>query len=372
MRLSAEGAMKVKSAAQKKKSIGQKWKPGDSGVVFYPTFTDETGMPHLLVAALWGHSIDRSQLNIKSNFLPCLTDIDENGMPIGVPDITYQFSRIAKMFVEGMKKADENKVFAKMWDSEKDRKLALDNIEFKYDTKNNPDAIASPVKPLDYKILTEVVYVPLVNGVPKVDEAEAVMQDLSNARIAKLNAVLHNPQYSTLVDGFLEVQYNFPLQEKKQAGQTDPVGVNVGFHMCEQFPDEWKRVQPKLEEIPKESELMANHSWNSIKFTEKEIKNALRSYAITNSEYLEILEDDSEERLVKNVALIKDLGLIKQFTTNSELRQKLEEAATALEPEAEKRPTGEEEVAPAQNLPPTIEELVKNASTNVDELEIVP
>lgn len=372
MRISATGAMKTKSSAQKKKSIGQKWKPGDSGIVFYPTFVDENGTVQLLVTAIWGHSIDRSQINLKANFVPTLTEINENGVPVGTPDITYQFSRISKLFVDGMKRAEELKVMSKNWQGEKDRKLALDSIEHKYDTKTNPDAIGSPVKQLDYKILTEVVYVPLVNGVPKVDEAEAVMQDLSSGRIAKLLTVLRNPQYNTLSNNFLEVQYNFPVQDKKQAGQTDPVGVNIGFHMSEQFPDEWKQVEPILAQIPQDSDVMLNHSWNSIKFTEKEIKNALRSYAITNSEYLENLEDDSEERLLNNVALIKDLGLIMQFSSDSELRGKLEEAANALSPTTESAPTGEEEDAPAQNLPPTLDQLVKNVSQNLDEMEIVP
>ena len=58
----------------------------------------------MAVGAVWGHQVsDIKGLGLKTSFIPSTTEFDADGQPIGQPDITYQFSMIAKVFIDGRK-----------------------------------------------------------------------------------------------------------------------------------------------------------------------------------------------------------------------------------------------------------------------------
>ena len=164
MQLSARGAQRTKDESKKLQMYSKQWLPGDTLRVFYPIYW-ENGKPEIAVGAVWGHNVsDIKKLGLKTAFIPSTTEFDENAMPIGQPDIPYQFSQIARVFVNGMKAAEEEAVAKKNWPTEAARKDALKSIEEKYDAKNNTKAVKPIIGKAMYYITTEVVSIKVEIG----------------------------------------------------------------------------------------------------------------------------------------------------------------------------------------------------------------
>lgn len=359
--MTASGAMQTRADSKKLGGFGQMWEPGDQGTVFYPVFVDEeTGKTELLVGGIWGHQADPKALGLKTIFIPSLTDMDESGIPIGTPDITYQFSKIAKAFVDGEKQSKIDKVMSKNFPSEATRKGALDEIEKEFDTKTNMKAKKAVVGKATFLITTEVLYVPIENDVPQPEKARIVTQSLSDERIRKIYALINDSKYKPLEgEDYLEVQYTFPATDKAQAGKTDPVGQVPEYRLKNKFPEEWKQIETLLEGMPKNSETIARRNFSYRKFDEKQIKNALTSYAIMQSEYLEHLQDDDVDKLVKNAEIMDKLSIVNTLS-KPELVAKIDEELARI-----KKERGEAEPTPATEEPsfetaPSIQDMLQN------------
>lgn len=361
MRMTARGAMQTRADSKKLGGFGQMWQPGDQGIVFYPTLVDEeTGKLDLLVGCIWGHQADPKALGLKTIFIPSLTDMDESGVPIGTPDITYQFSKIAKAFIDGEKQSKVDKAMSKNWPSEAARKAALDEIENEYDTKNNMKAKKAVVGKAMLLITTEVLYVPVENDVPQPDKARVVTQSLSDDRIRKLINLLDDKKYAPLEgENYLEVQYNFPATDKTQAGKADPVGQVPEYRLKVKYPDQWKAIESQLELLPKNSETIARRNFSYRKFDEKQIKNALTTYSIMQSEYLESLHEDDVEKLIKN-AQIMDALSIPGALGECSLKSQLDAELLRIKSEEEATPEPEVHEEPSFSDAPTLSDILLN------------
>lgn len=372
MRITARGAMQTRADSQKLVGFGQMWQPGDQGTAYYPVITDEkTGKLDLLVGCIWGHPADPKALGLKTIFIPSLTDMDESGVPVGTPDITYQFAKIAKAFIDGEKQSKIDKAMSKNWPTEAARKAALDEIENEFDTKNNMKAKKPVVGKVKLLITTEVLYVPIENDVPQPDKARVVTQSLSDERIRKLIALLDDSKYAPGEgEDYLEVQYNFPATDKAQAGKADPVGQVPEYRLKVKFPEQWKSIESQLELLPKNSETIARRNFSYRKFDEKKIKNALTTYSIMQSEYLEKLHEDDTERLIKNAEIMDTLSIPESLADcplkeqlNAEIeRIRNERAAAGVEAPAEE--THEE---PSFTGAPTLNDMLQNENRASDE-----
>lgn len=327
MRMTATGAMKTREDARKLGGFGQMWKPGDQITVYYPLVRDESGKLDLLVGGCWGHPADPKQLGLKTIFIPSLTDIDESGVPVGKPDITYQFARIAKAFVEGEKQQKVDKCMAKSWPSEAARKSALEAIDAEFDTQNNAEAKKAVVGKLTLLITTECVVVPIKNDEPMPAEARLVTQSLSNDKIRKLLAILNDKKYAPSDDKpYLEVQYTFPAKDKKaEAGKVDPVGQTPEYRLESRYPDHFKTIESLLIGLPESSETIERRNFSYRKFEEKQIMQALTTYSIMQSEFLDSLSDEEDiERLAKSAATLDALSITKSLA-NEQLKMKITE-----------------------------------------------
>lgn len=371
MRMTGSGAMQTRADAKKLGGFGQMWEPGATGTVLYPIVKDETtGKFDLLVGGIWGHPADPKELGLKKIFIPSLTDMDESGEPIGTPDITYQFSRIAKLFIDGMKQKKIDGVMAKQWPNEASRKSALEAIDKEFDTQSNMKAKKPVVGKATFLITTECIYIPIENEQPQPDKARLVTQSLSDERIRKLIGLANNSKYSPDPDDtYLEVQYAFPAGDKAQSGRTDPVGQVREYRLKTTYPDQWKAIESLIPTLPDKSETIARRNFSYRKSTPKEIKNALTTYAIMNSEYLDALSNEDDiEKLVKNADVMEELSLTSSIM-NPELKSKITEAleelhkvidATATEDEPQEEPTFGDA--------PTIEQMLANQHRASDEL----
>ena len=164
MRITAKGAQKTRDESRKLPMYSKQWLPGDTLRVFYP-IDWEDGHPEIVAGAVWGHSVsDIKGLGLKTAFIPSLTDFDENAQPIGKPDITYQFSQIARVFVDGQKAIEEAEIMQKNWPTESARKEALKAHEEKFDAKNNMKAVKPIIGKVQYYISTEVCCIKYVNN----------------------------------------------------------------------------------------------------------------------------------------------------------------------------------------------------------------
>ena len=139
--LGGRTAQKTRQESRKLDVYSKQWLPGDTMRIYFPVFQHD-GMWDIAVGAIWGHKVnDFKEIGLKTTFIPSLTEIDqETGTPIGPPDVTYQFSQIAGIFVAGMKDIEYNKLQSKNWPNESARQEALRKHEHDYDTKNNMQA----------------------------------------------------------------------------------------------------------------------------------------------------------------------------------------------------------------------------------------
>ena len=324
MQLSARGAQKTREESKKLSMYSKQWLPGDTLRVYYPLMKSE-GVWDIVVGAVWGHSVsDIKGLGLKTAFIPSLTKFDENATPIGNPDITYQFSLIAKAFVEGQKAKEEAAVMAKNWPTDAARKDALKKIEEKFDTKNNMKAVKPIISKAQYMITTEVLCVKYVNGAPQVDSAAVVSAPLSNLNIDRLYAILNNAKYFD-VDGdfgFLEVEWAYPANPDKgqSAKAAAPAGVTPEYRMAAQFPEAFNQIKSMFDMVSTDSETIARRATRKV--DENKIKQALTQYSFLNSEFLDEMPAETADNFIKHADLVKELDVIRALT-NATLIEKL-------------------------------------------------
>lgn len=319
MQITARGAQKTREESKKLSMYSKQWLPGDTLRVFYPLVKND-GVWDIVVGAVWGHSVnDIKELGLKTAFIPSLTAFDENAYPIGTPDITYQFSTIARAFVDGQKAIEENAVLNKNWPTESARKEALKKVEERYDTKNNMKAIKPIIGKAQYMITTEVLCVKYVNEAPVVDSAVVVSAPLSNLNIDRLYAILNSTKYFD-ADGdfaFLEVEWCYPNDPDKgqSAKKAAPAGLTPEYRMQVQFPEQFAQISSLFDMVSKDSDTIARRAVRRI--DENKIRQALTQYAFLKSDYLDGLPEENMETLVKHASLVKELDITRALSNGT-------------------------------------------------------
>lgn len=331
MQLSARGAQKKREASKKLSMFSKQWLPGDQLRVFYPIYWED-GKPEIAIGAIWGHRVnDIKGLGLKTAFIPSTTEFDDNGLPIGPADITYQFSRIAKVFVNGAKRIEEQAVQNKNWPTESARKEALKAVEEKYDAKNNMKAVKPIIGKAEYYISTEVLSVKIVNDVPNADTIQVTSAPLSNQTIDRLYNIMADPKYAPNPgDEFLEVEWKFPTDtdKSKSARNAAPNGLTQEYRLATQNPDAYKLVQGKMTSVIRDCETITRRATRSV--DPAKVRAALTQYSFINSEYLDAADDEDIETLYNNCGVIKELDIVRSFT-NEQLTAKIQEAISAME-----------------------------------------
>ena len=248
MRISARGCQKTRNDSKKLGMYSKQWSPGDTLRVFYPIYWED-GQPEIAVGALWGHNVsDIKGLGLKTAFIPSLTEF-RDGVPVGKPDLTYQFSLIAPVFVAGAKLQEEANILSKKFPTEAARKEALKTIEEKYDSKNNMSAVKPIIGRAQYYISTEVVSFKFNNGIYDKESIALSSAPLSGQTIDRLYAILNDPKYRPAEgEERLEVEWKYPVTPRRvyllrqllhQVLQKNIVHQSRIHHSISQFSLSW-------------------------------------------------------------------------------------------------------------------------------------
>ena len=331
MQLSARGAQKKREESKKLNMFSKQWLPGDTLRVFYPIYW-ENGKPEIAVGAIYGHSVsDIKGLGLKTAFIPSTTEFDENALPIGPADITYQFSKIAKVFVNGAKRVEEQAVMNKNWPNESARKEALKAIEEKYDAKNNMKAVKPIIGRVQYYISTEVLSVKLVNDAPNDETIAVTSAPLSNQTIDRLYTIMADPKYAPEEGAeFLEVEWKYPVDPDKSASarKAAPAGVTSDYRMVNQHPDSYKKLESMFPTVVRDSETITRRATRTV--DPAKVRAALTQYAFLKSEFLDAADEEDAETLCSHCDLIKELDIVRAIT-NAELVGKIQSAIKDME-----------------------------------------
>lgn len=375
--MSARMVQKTRNESKKLQMYSKQWLPGDTLRVFYPIFWEE-GRPEIAVGAIWGHSVsDPKELGLHTIFIPSTTDFDENAQPIGQPDITYQFSLIAKAFVDGAKAKEEQIIATKPWASEQQRKEALMALEQKYDVKNNSKAVKPIIGRARYFASTEVLSVKLNNNIPDTNSVAITSQPLSNQTINRLYQIMDDPKYAPVEgDEFLEVEWKYPAStDKGESGrQAIPTGLTNEYKLSNIAPDQYAQISSRFDGVSRDAESIVRRAVRMV--DPNKVRNALTQYVFMKSEFLDVANDENTETLVRHADLIKELDATRAIS-NTELREKIEQAiaqmnvnreevpaqamsaSTPLMPEAQPAPVPAPEV-PINPEAPSMTELLNN------------
>lgn len=412
----ARSAMRTRSQSKKFQGFNKAWTVGDKLSVFFPIFwnteydTDgntvmvqeidnfskpvfnedgtpkmtEAGCWDIVSANIWGHDVG----NIKSfmvggTFIPSLTDIvrgqpvkilrNEDGTPMydadgelkteAIPgDITYQFSKIAPLFIKGMKQQEYAKVQAKNFTSEELRRSALNEIDNKYDTQNNMDAPRPVVGKLHMVITTEVVVVPrTVNDGYDVEKAGQYTYKLSDEKIGQLLALLDDNKFKPKDHSarWFEVQMTFNGDDNSSRGRGQaarkavPVGLTEEYTMEKRDAGSYAKITSRLSNLPEDSATISYRNFMYTKIDEKKISRCIDSYVIMNSEYLDsITNQDDEDLMLSSAARLMQFKVLNNMN-NQSIKDKIlgayeewlakhpevKEAKLATEQEGYKEPT---------------------------------
>ena len=368
MELSARGAQKTRNESVKLPMFSKQWLPGDTLRVFYPIFWVD-GKPEIAVGAIWGHSVsDIKGLGLKTAFIPSTTQFDSNAQPIGVPDITYQFSQIAKLFVDGQKALEEAEIMKKNWPTEAMRKEALKTLEEKYDTKNNMKAVKPLIGKAQYYISTEVVSVKTTpTGI--VDDSIIVSSaPLSNQTINRLYALLDDPKYApTEGETFFEVEWKYPTDpdKAKAARGATPNGLTAEYRLQVTNPESYVKVSSFFAQVSKNAESITRRATRTV--DPARVQQALTQYSFMNANYIDEIPEEDEEVLLKHVQLVNELAITRGLS-NAELITKINDAlskAQALRPNlAPELPTPD--IAVANNIPENTASALETATSEVE------
>ncbi len=366
--LSGRAAQKTKNESRKLTMYSKQWLPGDVLHVFYPIFWDN-GRPELAVGAVWGHKVsDLKGLGLKTTFIPSTTAFDEDGQPIGQPDVTYQFSLIAKVFIDGKKALEEQALQAKKFPTEALRKEALKDLEDRYDTKNNLRAERPIIQRASYVISTEVISIKYANYVPDPKTIAHTSAPLSNDLINAIYSLMDNPKYAPQEgDTFFEVEWTYaPDPDKAQSGRkSKPAGLTSEYKLASQFPEAYKQVESFMPNVSMNAETIVRRATKSV--DPAKVRAAIAQYSFMHSEDLDAADEENTEVLIRNVDLLKDLAII-PYLNNKDLAAKLtieleKAAASAIPATPEKLPVPEVTISTPTSEAPTPEPVHTETTT---------
>ncbi len=333
MRLGAKAALQKRESNQRLENFNDQWTPGTILRAFYPIFwDDETQSSNILVGAIYGYKVnDMKALGLKTIFIPSLTEIDENGEPIGNPDILYRFSKIAPIFINARKAGEIYACNQQNWPDETMHRQALDDIEQRYDTANNLKAIKPVIGRLEYLITTEVVVVPMVNDMPQLDKIKAVSQPMNQKKINSLYSILMERRFAvTPDDTFLEVEWSYPsdAQKTRSAINATVSGITPEYRLLAKHQDIMPKLKMQFDRVATDSDVIIKRA---VKYMdESRIKQALSIYSIQKSLDLKYLNEEATERLCNHSDLIKTLGVYNTLP-EGELKSRLTEALNKTE-----------------------------------------
>lgn len=385
-RMGARDARRARSAGQKFQNFSKAWQVGDKLSIFFPImfvpYQDEETCEHIMVPAkdahgreiigddgnpvmvedgyfdivvsmVPGHAVTNlKEFPVGNSFIPSLTEVvdmqpvviernpdgtakrDQKGDIVCTPcagDAAYQFSKIAPLFIKGMKQYDLDKAASKNYQNESLRKEAIARVEEKYDTKSNMDAKKPIISKLQYYTSTEVIAVPVDGDRYRVDKAGQFTYKLSNDRIDQLAAILDDPKYrpADRNQKWVEVQMTFNGSKNDMAGRSEagrkavPVGLTHDFLMENVDPDGFSKVKRFLANLPEDSKMISKRNFTYRKVRESDVIKCIQQYVTFNSEYLDAIaaEDDTEYLVGQAVALMKIGGIASM--TNKELKDKI-------------------------------------------------
>lgn len=342
MRISARGCQKTRDDSKKLQMYSKQWSPGDTMRVFYPIFWED-GRPEIAVGALWGHNVsDIKGLGLKTAFIPSQTDFVD-GMPVGKPDLTYQFSMIAPVFVAGAKLQEEKNIMAKNFPSESARKEALKTIEEKYDSKNNMSAVKPVIGKAQFYISTEVVAYKFNNGQYDPETITLSSAPLSGQTIERLYTILNDPKYRPAEgEEWLEVEWKYPVNTDKgqSAKAAAPAGLTVEYRTPVQNAEFYKKVEERLASVATDGDSIVKRATRRV--DPENVRKALMSYVFFHSEDLDAADEEGQDLVAKNASLIHELdaeAAFKNETLISKINEALKANKSATGPETSEVPT---------------------------------
>lgn len=359
----ARQSKQSRDASKKCQTFNKAWLVGDKLSVFFPIVwcpnyldneivmeqeydrfgkpvLNEDGSPKMVqsgewnipVYDVWGHKVnDMKALGLKTTFIPSLTEIyggrpvkfvrdeygevvyDDFGLPQYTPvegDITYQFSKIAPLFIKGMKQEELSKVYNGKFSNEEFRRKALTDIENKYDTTKSMDAPKPIIDKCRLNTVCEVVAVTVdSNNNYKVDKAANYSFPLSDEKIDDLTALINDRKYrpTDIEQTWFEVQMTFngdsnDVRGRSQAGRNaHPVGLSEEFTMKSVRPDLFEKIKAKVTSLPKSPSAIAQHTFLMNRIPEQKVLSALSYYIAANATYLDqIAEEEDMSRMMDN------------------------------------------------------------------------
>lgn len=361
--MSGLDAIQVRNNAKQLMGFSKQWNAGDTLRAFYPIGWDKNGKPQLAVGALWAHAInDAKALGLQAITIPSTCKFDRYGTLLTEPDITYQFSKIAPAFLEGQHQLEIAEIENKTWPDNATQRTAISECDMKYskDAKN-------PIRPIigtaKYNIYVEVASVKLVNDVPDTKTFAVSTQSVSNQLMNELYMILEDKKYKLKPgDRFLEVEWQYPVNSNKsESGRlAKPNGIATEYKLETQFPEQFKLMQPFLDQLSMDPEAIQHHAVKSLDM--QRVRGALAKFAYRNSACLDILEGDAYDVLIRNAQAVEALDFrwaIKNEKLLGDIDKKLAELKAKdedidaikrqamAESESVEKPVTQEEIAEA-------------------------
>lgn len=351
-------------SARKCQDFSKAWEVGDKLSVFFPIvwspyyengeiateqardskgklMYDEAGEPIMTQKGrwdiptfdCWGHNVgDMKQLNLGATFIPSNTEIyqgkpvrferDENGNiqydDFGQPiytsiegDVTYQFARIAPLFIRGQKQAELNKAYSNNFQSEEFRRKAISDIEDKYDTNKSFNAPKPIIGKVRLATMTEVVAVKMDKyDDPEVDKAANYIYRMSSEKIDELLSLVNDVKYKPrdLDQKWFEVQISFNGDSNDQKGRAaagrkaHPVGLTEEYTTRSRNPEAFEKIRSRVESIPMKASIIEAHTFIH-RIPEAKIKSALSYYMAQFGDSLDNLSESKDIEMMTNNAL---------------------------------------------------------------------
>lgn len=386
---SGRAAVRTRSQSRKLQAFSKAWVVGDKLSVFFPIFwvpeldeneqpimvqeIDTKGQPvfeddgtpvmtekgqwDVVTASIWGHDVpDMKKFAVGGSFIPSLTEIvrgqpakiltDDAGKPMydaygevmyePIPgDVTYQFSKIAPMFVKGEKQGEIDRVTKKKFASEDLRREALNEIDAKYDTDSNMDAPKPAVGKLHMVISTEV-FVVKQNATNQYDleNAGQYTYKLSDEKFNSLISLLDDIKFKPrdLNARWFEVQmtFNGDSNDKRGRGQAGrkalPVGLTPEYTMEARDPAGYAKIKGRLEQLPQDSQTITCRNFMYTKIAEKTIEKQISQYIVMNSDMLDnITKEEDMEILTGNAYRLMQFRALDNMN-NEEIKSRIKTA----------------------------------------------
>lgn len=341
---------RISNSMSKLRFFSKAWNTGDQATVYYPfkwypSGDGTSGSFEMLLAAYLGHRVSDMKI-LGTTFLRSLAEITMDGEVIGNGDLAYQFSQLAPLLVTAAKEQELAALNKKDWSvvGQSAFATARQQVEQKYDSKNNPKAIKPLLGRLSVYMLTEVLYVQMdtsTNGPNMGDNGRDTstgryIQQMSQERHTKLRKLANDPTYGIIAQNpglvpnekdvyFLEVLYNFTSANnvKTEAGRADPQGISQQLKLSNRFPDKEKQIQEHLNHLPTDSDAISGHTWGLAPMDEDTLRKKLQAYMFNYTDSLGCLPSEDQDRLVKCAVVIDHLRIA---PTDPELKERIEGA----------------------------------------------